>query len=81
MVMLITRTSLMSGLVHTKEINISNEQLTRWQNGELIQNVCPHLSISDREFIISGVTDKEWELLEDMDIEEEDEDIDEDIAF
>jgi len=33
---------------------ISKEQLSSWIGGELIQNAMPNLSISDREFLISG---------------------------
>jgi hypothetical protein len=59
--MLITRKSQISGIVRSKEINITPEQLKAWENGALIQRVVPQLSESDREFIISGSTDEEWE--------------------
>lgn len=59
--MKITKTSILTGKVHTLEINISEEQFNRWQAGESIQNVCPHLSVDDREFLISGSTKEEWD--------------------
>jgi hypothetical protein len=59
--MLITRKSQISGIVRSKEINITPEQLKAWENGALIQRVVPQLSESDRVFIISGSTDEEWE--------------------
>jgi hypothetical protein len=59
--MKITQRSTISGRVHTQEVDITQEQWDRWQAGELIQNVCPHLSNDDREFLISGSTKEEWE--------------------
>ena len=50
-----------TGKDHIKEINITEEQLARWRAGELIQNVVPHLSASDREFLMTGITAEEWE--------------------
>jgi hypothetical protein len=32
-----------------------------WEGGELIQNVMPELSPEEREFLISGITPKEWD--------------------
>lgn len=58
--MKITRQSMFTGRVHTKEIDVTQEQLERWANGELIQNAMPHLSPDDREFIMTGVTAEEW---------------------
>jgi len=59
--MLITRGSLLTQQKRVKEIDIKPEQLRAWKNGMLIQNAMPHLNPSDREFIISGSTDKEWD--------------------
>lgn len=61
--MQITKRSVISGKVHTREIAITEAQIERWQAGELIQNVCPHLSVGDREFLISGSTEEEWDNL------------------
>ena len=59
--MQITMTSGFSGKSHTREINVTGEQLSNWRNGELIQNAMPDLSDDDREFIMTGVTPEEWE--------------------
>ena len=56
----ITRKSPFSGKVNTREIDCTLAQLNRWRDGELAQNVFPHLSPSDREFIMTGITDDEW---------------------
>jgi hypothetical protein len=46
------------------DIDITIEQLFRIKHQkELIQNVVPHLSIEDREFLISGITPEEWKEL------------------
>jgi len=37
------------------KISATNEQLQRYQNGELIQNVFPNVSPGDRELFISGI--------------------------
>jgi len=58
--MQVTMRSLLSGKEHTKEIDITQEQWNRWKGGELLQNVCPHLSNDEREFLISGSTAEEW---------------------
>lgn len=58
--MLIERKSLYSGDTHTLDIPITDEQLNRWMAGEKIQNVCPHLTPDQREFIITGITAEEW---------------------
>jgi hypothetical protein len=59
--MQVTMRSTLTQKIHTLEIDISPEQWKRWKAGEMIQNVCPHLSADDREFLISGATKEEWE--------------------
>lgn len=60
--MLITRTSTITGQEHTLDLDINPDQLVRINTGiELIQNIVPHLSPSDREFIMTGITDEEWD--------------------
>jgi hypothetical protein len=60
--MLITRTSTITGQEHTLDLDINPDQLLRINTGiELIQNIVPHLSPSDREFIMTGITDEEWD--------------------
>jgi len=61
--MLITRTSKFSGKVHTRDIPVTQDQLDAWQRGGPIQRALPHLSLDDREFLISGVTPEEWASL------------------
>ena len=62
--MLITMTSMISKTSSSIEIDITEEQLFRIKHTqELIQNVVPHLSPEDREFLITGITPEEWKEL------------------
>lgn len=59
--MIVPKVSLLTGVTHTRDINVTQEQLKRHANGELIQTVCPDLSAEDREYLISGITQDEWQ--------------------
>lgn len=60
--MLITKMSLLTGRTHAREIDITPEQYDRWRGGYggMIQDQFPHLSVDDREFLLSGSTPEEW---------------------
>jgi hypothetical protein len=60
-IMVITKTSMISGLIHSMDIDVTEEQLTRWREGALIQDALGHLHIAEREFIMTGITAEEWE--------------------
>lgn len=57
----ITRVSTLTGEENTLRLPVSQVQMERWEMGELAQDVFPHLSPSQREFIISGITEEEWD--------------------
>ena len=63
----ITKISQLSGKESTMELNITPEELyrveNRFQTKELIQNIVPQLSMSEREFLMTGITSTEWELM------------------
>ena len=61
--MKIKRTSQVTGITRTRDIDVTKEQLVRWEAGALIQDVMGHLSPSEREFIITGITNDEWQTL------------------
>jgi len=42
------------------DLDITEEQYFSWKNGDLVQKVFPQLSSGEREFIVSGITPKEW---------------------
>ena len=68
--MQITKKSLITGIVRTVEMDITQDQFDQWQGGALIQVVMPNLSTDEREFLISGTIPDEWQLLEDKENQE-----------
>ena len=61
--MMITRTSPVTGEVRTLEIMCSEADYKAWENGALIQNVMSYLTPAEREYIISGATQSDWDML------------------
>jgi hypothetical protein len=59
--MLIERRSLVSGLIRTLDLPVTEEQIEAWENGALIQDAMPNLTSAHREFLLTGITDEEWE--------------------
>jgi hypothetical protein len=60
--MKVTRTSMLTNITRTRDLPITEEQLNLFESGdELIQNVFPELSADDREFIMTGISDEEWD--------------------
>jgi hypothetical protein len=62
--MKVTKISQLSGIENTLELNITMDELVRVENRryttELIQNIVPQLSMAEREFLMTGITEKEW---------------------
>jgi hypothetical protein len=60
----ITKISSLTGIEHTLNINVTQDELLRIENRrnstELIQNIVPNLSMEDREFLMTGITNEEW---------------------
>ena len=54
--MRITKVSNFSGKSNTMELDVTMKQLLRFESGELVQNVFPHLDDNEREFLMTGVT-------------------------
>ena len=63
--MIIEKQSIVSGKTYQMELDITQEQLNDFVDGisELAQDAFPHLSIDEREFIISGIHPIEWKEL------------------
>lgn len=59
--MLVMRTSKISGKRRIKRIDVTPEQIEAWRSGVLIQVAMPDLTADEREFIMTGTTDKEWD--------------------
>lgn len=62
--MKITKISQLTGNQHTMELNVTPEQIERFENrintGEYVQTIFSHLSKEEREFILTGITPSEW---------------------
>lgn len=56
----ITKTSPFTGIRHTMDLPITQDQIDKWHEGELIQNVFPFLTPGQREFLKTGITPEEW---------------------
>jgi len=74
----ITRTSNLTGVTRTMDLNVTQEQLDQYESGDvLIQDVLPHLTPAEREFIMTGITDEEWKqfmtIIDDDDVDDLDE--------
>ena len=59
--MKISRTSQLTGVARTLDIDVTDEELRLWKSGVLIQDAMPHLSSDDREFLMTGITSDEWD--------------------
>jgi len=68
--MKIQRTSLLSGITRTLDLDVTIEQIDAWHNGAVAQEAFPNLSPADREFIMTGITASEWESMFSKEIEE-----------
>ncbi len=63
------------GQLKRRTLPITAVQVAAYCSGVLAQNAFPHLSVGDREFIISGVTEEEWEALFPPNRDEDEEDV------
>ncbi len=64
--MIITKKDPLSGKVNSIEIPITQKELNRCnarhENDEYIQDIVPHLTASEREFLMTGITDVTWDV-------------------
>ena len=59
--MKIVRTSMVSGITRTLDLDVTEEQLALFSLGQVaIQDCFPGLSADEREFIKTGLTAEEW---------------------
>jgi len=61
--MLVTKQSAITGIIRTLDLPITEEQLHRFSQGELAQSVFPDLTSSEREFLINGTLEEEWDAM------------------
>lgn len=58
--MIITRTSMTSGITRSLDLPVTEAQLANYEGGALLQNAFPNLTPGEREFIKTGITQAEW---------------------
>ena len=70
---------MLTGLIHTMDLDVTQEQMDIWHspNPPLIQNLFPNLTSEEREFLLTGSTQEEWDAA----FPEEDEDPQDESAF
>jgi hypothetical protein len=56
----ITRTSKLTGIRRTMDLDITLQQMLDYEKGMLIQNAFPNLTPAEREFFMTGITEEEW---------------------
>ena len=54
--MLVGKKSMITGIKSEMDLNVSEKQITLWMEGALIQNVTPHLTPSEREVLMTGMS-------------------------
>ena len=60
--MIITNKSKVSGKTRSMELDITEQQLNRYNSGRFtLQDCFPNLTPNEREFIKTGITAEEWE--------------------
>ena len=60
--MLVKNFSAISKKINTMNINVTEEQVSRWRNHQgLIQDIMPDLTPDEREFLMTGTTREEWD--------------------
>lgn len=71
--MIVSRISPLTQKVVEIDLPITEEQVILWNSGQgLIQDIFPDLTPSQREFILTGICEEEWnQLFGDEDEEDE----------
>lgn len=44
-----------------RTLKMTQQQYEDWQRGQYIQNAMPHLTAGEREFLMSGTTEEQWD--------------------
>lgn len=61
--MKIRRRSPIDGRMRQLEIPVTQEMLDKWEAGHCIQDCMPELTPDQREFIMTGTTPEQWDML------------------
>lgn len=70
----ITRHSTLTGKVNTMDLNVTEDQIIKFNYGMLVQEAFPQLTPGEREFILNGITPEEWTMMFGDGIDDDEED-------
>ncbi len=59
--MKVTRKSLFTSVVREINMDVTPAQFAEWRSGTLIQDAFPDLTKAEREFLMTGTTQEEWD--------------------
>lgn len=59
--MTIIRISPFTGNPISKEIDVTEEEMAKFNAGENLETAFPNISFEDREFIARGITQEDWD--------------------
>jgi hypothetical protein len=59
--MKIVRRSIYSGIVRTRDLDVTQDQLRMYEETGDVHKSFPNLSQEDRIFFVSGITDEDWD--------------------
>ena len=57
--MIITKTSLLTGVENSVEVDITEDQLLEFLEGTALDIVAPDLNVFDKRFLLTGITIEE----------------------
>jgi hypothetical protein len=58
--MLVTKQSAITGIIRTLDLDITEDQYKAWESGTMIHLAFPNLTADQREFLLTGATDDDW---------------------
>ena len=61
--MIITKVSMLSKIERSLDLDVTTEEMEAWRSGMYIQDAMPRLNEHEREFIMTGITEKEWDSM------------------
>lgn len=57
----VTRKSVLTGKETTMTLCFNEQDYQDWLDGKFVQDAMPYLTAAEREFLMTGITESEWE--------------------
>ena len=61
----VVRKSQLTGVEHSMDLPVTEDQMLEYLGGALLQDAFPQLNADQREFLHTGITPEEWKTLDD----------------